>query len=129
MSVERQSPVAAARSSAGTRDAGPAAELEPAPAAPVLRELGRAGWVLRIAGAPRAQQIVLIFISQGQTNYAYQNAKLHNRVSSSPSFRCVQLFHLPGLCSRSCRGFRAPSLTVNLLVQPKVGGWTQKRCR
>lgn len=35
--------------------------------------------------SPVKQQIVLILISQGQTNYAYQKAKLHNRVSLSPS--------------------------------------------
>lgn len=46
----------------------------------------RAGcWEHGLQQPRKAEQIGLIFISQGQTNYTRQKAKLHNRVSTSPS--------------------------------------------
>lgn len=40
----------------------------------------------------KAQPSVAIYVSQGQTNYADQKAKLHNRVVWRPSFHCVKCF-------------------------------------
>lgn len=63
---------------------------------------GRQGAVKADCDSPvKHNKLFLIFISQGRTNYAYQKAKLHNRVSLSPSFRCVKMFCLAGLCSQS----------------------------
>lgn len=83
----------------------------------------------------KAEQIGLIFISQGQTNYARQKAKLHNRVSASPSPCYSGLFvrlalaeplvipsPVPGgELAVSAQGQRVPVQSLSTATDPPLG--------